>query len=160
MARIFISHQRLDSLLAGKVVYRLNFRHSIDFYLDVIDPFESQSGDELADHLREQLGKCTQLMAVVSENTKASWWVPWEIGVASEKEYPIATYAGDNTQLPGYLEKWPYLRSEADLDIYARETKNLDIQFQRRGYSVTEQQFRAQTTRSFHRTLKAALGQR
>jgi hypothetical protein len=80
------------------------------------------------------------------------------IGV--REEYPIATYAGDDTELPGYLEKWPYLRSETDLDIYARETQKLEIQFERRRYSVTEHQFRAQTTRSFHRTLKAALGER
>lgn len=113
--RVFISHQQADSLLAGKISAYLTVNHKIDCYLDLVDPNASKAGDQLGDYLREVMGKCTQLMAVVSENTKGSWWVPWEIGVATEKDYPIATFAGDNTVLPEYLKKWPYLKTQSDL---------------------------------------------
>src|SRR6478735_12264138 len=121
--KIFISHQKLDGALAGQIASRLKVVHQIDVYLDLIDPAVSKTGDKLGEHLREQLGKCDQLLAVVSAKTKESWWVPWEIGISTEKDQPIATYAGDNTLLPEYLRKWPYLKNDSDLDAYAAASK-------------------------------------
>ena len=66
------------------------------------------------------MGKCTQLLAVISYATLASQWVPWEVGVATEKNFPLATYTGTYTSPPEFLQKWPYLKNEADLDAYAR----------------------------------------
>lgn len=134
--------------------------HSIECYLDLIDPDSKSKGDDLGDHIRGELAKCTQLMAVVSSNTKNSWWVPWEIGVATEKDHPIATYAGDNTTLPEYLKKWPYLRSNTDLDTYARISKNADRTFtvQKNAYA-TDSVARDRSTREFYRDMRAALRQ-
>lgn len=107
------------------------------------------------------MGKCTQLMAVVSTNTKGSWWVPWEIGMATEKDYPIATYAGDSTVLPQYLKKWPYLTTLGDLDKYAAASKAADSAFRhRKTYTyITESEARRAGTREFYRSLRAALRQ-
>jgi hypothetical protein len=157
--RVFVSHQKRDAELAAAVTQRLRAVHAIDCYLDLIDPDATSTGDELGEYLRRQLSACTQLMAVVSVNTKDSWWVPWEIGIATEKDYPISTYAGDQTTLPSYLKKWPYLRSSGELDIYAREAKKAEQQLTIRKYQLNESQARRATTSEFHKGLRTALGQ-
>lgn len=157
--KVFISHQQRDSELASVVAHRLKVIHQIDCYLDIVDPNASQTGDMLGEYLRERLGMCTQLMAVVSENTKTSWWVPWEIGVATEKDYPISTFAGDNITLPEYLKKWPYLRTANDLDEYARIAKMVENQFTLRKSYLTESVARHSSTQDFYRMLRNSLGQ-
>ncbi|WP_122780289.1 toll/interleukin-1 receptor domain-containing protein, partial [Pseudomonas viridiflava] len=112
--KIFLSHQQTDSLLALRIQGHLKNNQDIDCYLDVIDP-KFNNGEDIAAHVRRELDRCTQLLAVVSDATKGSWWVPWEIGVATEKDFPLATFGGD-IELPEYLKKWPYLRSISDLD--------------------------------------------
>jgi hypothetical protein len=97
-------------------------------------------------------------MAVVSAATKDSWWVPWEIGMATEKDYPIATYAGDSTPLPQYLKNWPYLRSHSDLDKYAAATAKSQTRMLHKGF-LTEAAARRSATRDFYRELRASLGQ-
>lgn len=159
--RVFISHQHADSDLAGKIAAYFRAKHDIDAYLDLLDPVASKTGDELGEHLRLQLGACTQLMAVVSMNTKSSWWVPWEIGVATEKDYPIATFAGGKCDLPSYLRKWPYLQTEQDLDVYARESKKAAAELSKRRTHFNESvsRARASVTPNLHDALRRALGQ-
>lgn len=121
MIKIFISHQRQDTQLAKEIGQHLIVKHKIDCYVDAIDPV-NKTGEALAAHIRSELSQCTQLLAVVSEATKDSWWVPWEIGVATEKDFPLATF-GKNIELPDYLKKWPYLRTVSDLDDYAESSR-------------------------------------
>ncbi|WP_230531773.1 toll/interleukin-1 receptor domain-containing protein [Microvirga roseola] len=157
--KVFISHQKADTELAASISHRLRTVHQIDSYLDVIDPVAQQAGDELGEHIRAELGRCTQLLAVVSSSTKSSWWVPWEIGIATEKDQPIATYAGESTPLPEYLKKWPYLRSNKDLDEYAAVSKSSSGTYRvRKGY-LNEEVARRSSTAEFHKTLRARLGQ-
>jgi hypothetical protein len=157
--KVFISHQRSDSDAAGLIAHRLKTFHQIDSYLDVIDPNSSKSGDELGDYIRLQMTRCTQLMAVVSGATKLSWWVPWEIGVATEKDFPISTFAKDDTTLPDYLKKWPYLRSMNDVDAYAQVSKTAEgTRVAKRSY-LGEDAARRTSTGEFHRILKSRLGQ-
>lgn len=118
----FISHKKEDSAAAVLVQQRLQNRHDITCYLDVLDE-TAKDGPALTEYLKGKLRECNNLLAIVSEKTKTSWWVPWEIGVASEREYPLATVALQNVEVPGYLKKWPYLRNEAELDLYAQTAK-------------------------------------
>jgi hypothetical protein len=157
--KVFVSHQKADSKLATEISVYLKINHQIDCYLDLIDPNASKAGDQLGDYLRGVMGKCTQLMAVVSENTKASWWVPWEIGVATEKDYPIATFADDNTELPEYLKKWPYLKTRTDLNAYAKASKAAMNQFNLRKSYIAESSARHSSTQEFYSSLRASLGQ-
>ena len=157
--RVFISHKQKDSEIATRVAHRLSTHHRVECYLDVFDPHANDSGDDLGDYLRDVLSKCTELMAVVSGSTKESWWVPWEIGVATEKDRPITTFAGGQCVLPSYLKKWPFLRNVDDLDVYIRVAKQARrvADVERRSKSAAELQ--AKYARTFHRDLKQALGQ-
>ena len=156
--KVFISHQQKDSEYATAIAFRLRSAHSIDSYLDVIDPKLTQAGEDLGDHLRHEMAQCTQLLAVVSIKTKESWWVPWEIGIATEKDYPLATYCGDGTMVPEYLKKWPYLRTPSDVDEYARASKLAAQHFSRKSY-LGEDSARHSSSAEFYRTLRAALRQ-
>lgn len=156
--KVFISHQQADSAVAGLIATRLRLMHEIDSYLDLIDTNIAKTGDQLGDYLRDQMGKCDQLMAVVSSSTKESWWVPWEIGIATEKDYPLATFAGDSTRLPEYLRKWPYLTSMNHVDEYARVSKRARDARLRKSY-LSESQAKKVSTSEFFRDLRAALGQ-
>jgi hypothetical protein len=157
--KIFISHQKDDSAISGIIAKHINNKHNIEVYLDVIDENIYQKGDLLANYIRQVLRKCTSLLAVVSSKTQNSWWVPWEIGIATEKDQPIATFTSSQAQLPGYLEKWPYLRTEADLDIYAEVLKSSDHTMQLRKRTASILESRQFGTQEFYRTLRGRLGQ-
>jgi hypothetical protein len=95
----------------------------------------------------------------VSEATRTSWWVPWEIGIASEKDFPLATFAGGTTNLPEYLKKWPYLRSDSDLDLYAEASKKAASDFSTKLRHLQESVARERSTKEFFRVLRAGLRQ-
>jgi hypothetical protein len=157
--KIFISHQKSDSILASRIATRLATLHSIPIYLDLIDSQIASSGESLGDHIKSRLDDCTHLLAVVSAATKESWWVPWEIGISTEKEQPIATYAGDSTTVPEYLKKWPYLRTDSDLDRYAAAAKQSDVTYRLQKSYKAESTARRQGTLDFYRIIRSALGQ-
>lgn len=133
--------------------------HGISSYLDVIDPQIGKPIEELAEHIRNRMGQCTQLIAVVSRTTAISQWVPWEIGVATEKEFPLATYAVDGAIPPEFLRKWPYLRSDEDLDTYVRVSRNTQRTYTAARATLTEATARSRATKSFFAELRRELHQ-
>ena len=118
----FISHHNGDTLDAEALAKYLS---SLGYhcYLDTLDQSVDGDSPDLEDYLREVIGRCDRLMAVVSWRTKSSWWVPLEIGVALEKEKHIATYLLEREDLPSYLWLWPMLWSYADAAWWVIDTK-------------------------------------
>ncbi len=157
--KVFLSHQRADTVRATEIAQRLKSRHNIDSYLDVIDTQLGKSGPSLADYLRREIGKCTHLLAVTSLATRESQWVPWEIGIATEKDYPLATFAGYSQAVPEFLAAWPYLRTLEDVDAYARAAKSADATFVVRKRMVTEASARQESSATFFDQLRRDLGQ-
>jgi hypothetical protein len=156
--KVFISHKKEDTEQAGAIAAHLT-ANGLFVYLDGIDAQLGKSGPDLADYIRAQMEKCTQLLAVISAQTQASWWVPWEIGVATEKERFLASFVSGNATVPEFLQKWPYLRTRADLDAYVRESKRAELLVENRVQKGDRLTARAQGFRSFHTSLKASLGQ-
>ncbi len=160
--KIFISHQKADTIFSQQTAHRLQTNHRIECYLDVIDPYVDRPIEDLAHHIRSKMSDCTQLLAIVSSSTKASQWVPWEIGVATEKDFPLATYSADGQTPPEFLLKWPYLRSTADLDQYAIISKNLNQQLtmeMAKSWSASASTVRRNSTAQFFKNLRTALRQ-
>jgi nucleoside 2-deoxyribosyltransferase len=162
--KVFISHQQADSSKAYEIARYLRIYHSIDSYLDVVDPkIGTQQGPELAEHVRKEMDSCDSLLAVVSSETAKSQWVPWEIGIATEKDFPLATYADTALPLPEFLQKWPYIKSPTELDKYARAVKNMVGRSRTAvlGKSISNESFNEKmqaTTKEFYRNLRADLG--
>lgn len=163
--KVFISHKQEDGAKAAQISERLRLFHRIDTYLDVVDPLIARhDGPELAEHVRREMDKCDSLLAVVSAQTAASQWVPWEIGIATEKNFPLATYAGAGAYaLPEFLQKWPYLTSDGDLDKYANRVKEMAGRSRTvalaKSYTLDSlNESMRQVTKDFYRDLRRDLG--
>lgn len=122
--KFFISHKQEDEAIALKVQEELK-RNEADVYLDVLDDKISGGGRVLTNHIRKRLGECTDIIVILSEKTKASWWVPFEIGMAAEKDMPTASYLVTGIALPDYLSFWPRLKNGNDISTYINTRKEI-----------------------------------
>ena len=117
---IFISHKKEDETKALKIHSYLE-QKGVDSYIDVLDP--NISYENVTERIIEQLRNATHLIVVFSEHTKGSMWVPFELGVAYERNNGIGIYLWpDNAysfiQLPEYLDEFPIMETQDDLDKY------------------------------------------
>jgi hypothetical protein len=159
LIRVFISHKKEDELGALRLQMQLLAHNGVTAYLDVVDEHLKDNSEDLTEYLRGALSGCTHLMAAVSQRTRVSWWVPFEIGLATEKNYPISTYALGNVDLPDYLKKWPYLRTREDVDRYVRVARSTSPELIRKDLRKAAGLDRAQYAAAFHSQLRRALGQ-
>lgn len=159
LIRVFVSHKQEDSGAASRVALALRSSPSIEVYVDVLDQHLRKSAVDLTEYVRRQLNACTHLMVVLSSQTRESWWVPFEIGLATEREYPIATLAVETASLPEYLKKWPYLEDQQDLATYIRVATQTRPSTLRKGLREAMRTERASYATEFHSTLRSALGQ-
>ncbi|WP_028509278.1 toll/interleukin-1 receptor domain-containing protein [Ruminococcus sp. NK3A76] len=115
--KVFISHKQEDSSIAQGIQMALK-GYGVDTYLDLLDDTLIGNGKQLTEHIRAKMGECSDVFVVMSKNTKDSWWVPFEIGIASEKTIPIANYLVSSVSLPEYLDYWPRLKDGNDIYKY------------------------------------------
>lgn len=76
------------------------------------------TGEKLTKHIKGKLNECSDILVVMSENTKSSWWVPFEIGMAAQKDLPTVSYLQSGIVLPDYLSYWPRFKCNADIVKY------------------------------------------
>lgn len=119
---VFISYRHMDRDHAMKINSRL-MQANIKTYLDVLD-IESQTTDDITGVITRNISECTHLLAVVSEKTALSWWVPFEIGEATITNRRICSFKTGPTELPLYLDKWPKLSSEKDIEFFIDAYRN------------------------------------
>jgi hypothetical protein len=106
---VFISHSRRDKAKARDVARALK-ASKIDHYFDENDE-ELQLADEQGDHLKvvqcieNGLKACSHLLGIITENTKDSWWVPYEIGSATGRSRDCAHLIDKEvSELPSYIK--------------------------------------------------------
>lgn len=154
---IFISYRHVDSYFAELVAdsFKIN---NVPYYIDRLDP-ELKTGKEITDTIKERVRVCTHLMAVVSETTKNSWWVPFEVGLATAEDKRISTLTLTQIGLPGYLNIWPVLRTWEHFHKY------LEVYYQDRATLIERKaitdavQAPVQTADDFHRRMMKITGQ-
>ena len=93
--KVFISHKQEDSVVAGVICKKLN-ELGIEAYLDLLDAEICTKGKELTEHIKKRLNDCSDILVVMSNKTEESWWVPFEIGMAAQKDFPVVSYLIDN----------------------------------------------------------------
>ncbi|MFC6339007.1 TIR domain-containing protein [Pseudomonas sp. CCM 7891] len=113
---VFISYRHTDRVQAMAINARLT-RANIKTYIDVLDA-ESQTTDDITGVITRRITECTHLLAVVSEHTARSWWVPFEIGEATISNRRICSFKTGTSELPLYLDKWPKLTSDTDISFF------------------------------------------
>ena len=159
---VFISHRTADDKVAQDVAYRLKYVHGITCYVDDFDQEASAARGtrRITSLIVARLDLCTHLLALVTENTKGSWWVPFEVGVARRAPRVISTFTNLYTGLPEFLTEWPVLRGDTAIDRFAELYKTHKAAASRvlleKRASVEDQ---ISLVDDFHSRLKVALGQ-
>ena len=113
---VFVSYRHTDRPHAIAISSRL-IQANIKTYFDVLDP-ESQTTDDITGVITRNITACTHRIAVVSDQTALSWWVPFEIGEATISNRRICSFRTEPTTLPLYLDKWPKLSTDKDLEFF------------------------------------------
>lgn len=154
--KVFISHKNEDSALALAIQSAFS-KNGVTSYLDVLDSSITSGGKELTDHIKNNLNLCSDIIVVMSDSTKYSWWVPFEIGMSAQVDMPTASYLKSDVILPSYLSYWPRLRTPSDVDKYVavrkRTMQTINEQYGHYDFSGR----RAIETRALYEALKREL---
>jgi len=152
---VFISHRTADDDKAQIIANHLFNQHRIKCYLDHFDP-HAYTTRRITDLLMKKIHDCTHLMALITDSTTGSWWVPFEIGVARESDRRISSFDKSTIKLPEYLTEWPVLNSQRDLDEFA-ELYHKDKTAKPIIEKYSSYQRTISTADEFHSQLKAKL---
>lgn len=157
--KVFISHKAEDSAIALRL-NRAFIARGIPTYLDVLDLSISNGGKALTDRIKKQLNDCTDIIVVMSEKTKKSWWVPFEVGLAANTDKPMASFLVENVALPEYLAYWPRLRDPSDVDLYLYSQKQVSEAATPYLFTLSPEMRKKRETASFHDQLKKELNKK
>ena len=154
--KVFISHKKEDSVLA-LAIQRAFVKNGVESYLDVLDSSIIGGGRELTDHIKNSLNSCTDIIVVMTDSTKNSWWVPFEIGMSAQIDMPTASFLQSDMILPSYLSYWPRLKTINDIDKYVAVRKKIEqaVIYQHGRYTFADR--KAIETRAFYDALKREL---
>lgn len=92
---IFISYKKEDINEAVKIGDFI-MENNLNIYLDIFDhdlqdAAKEENHELITQHLENGISKSTHLLSIISEKTKSSWWVPFEIGYSKGCQLNIAT---------------------------------------------------------------------
>ena len=120
---VFVSHKQED---ANPAIHAAEELHAagLSVYLDLWDPAIDGVRD-LESRILTVITDVPALLAVITDKTKASWWVPFETGAARATSSQIASYLcfREPRGLPIYLDSWPKLASDRELRGWAEAYK-------------------------------------
>lgn len=110
--RVFISHRRADKPLARAVaaVFRAQRLH---YWFDEEDQDTQRAADlgmagdqALVYSIERGIRHCSQILGLLSERTRGSWWVPYEIGFSRSRpvraSYLVLESIREMDELPEY----------------------------------------------------------
>ena len=107
---IFISHKKEDQHIAIELGNFLTTKMNVDIYLDIFDPelqeaVSVENDAKIVDSITSGLKLSDILLCVISDKTKLSWWVPYEIGVADNLGLKIASIrTKEIDEFPSFLK--------------------------------------------------------
>lgn len=153
--KFFISHKQEDKGVAFLIANELS-QLQIGYYLDTLDNTVTSSGRELTEHIKQKLNDCTDIIVIMSQATRFSQWVPFEVGIAAQKDLPTATYLRSDVELPEFLEYWPRLTNAAQIHDYIEAKKSVDLEFSKT-YHMDHYAAATSKTDRFYTVLKRRL---
>lgn len=107
---VFLSHKKEDKKAAIAIGQYLMDVVGVNIYLDINDPelqeaTREENDRKIVESIKKGLNASTHLLCLISESTKLSWWVPYEIGLADAKEKNIASIKLKGIEeIPSYLK--------------------------------------------------------
>lgn len=93
---VFLSHKKEDQAIAEELGNFLMKKMDVDIYLDIYDPIlqeavSVENDAKIVASITKGLKMSDILLCIVSDKTRLSWWVPYEIGVADHAGLKIAS---------------------------------------------------------------------
>lgn len=128
----------------------------MSYYLDILDYSVTRSGKELTDHIKKNLNDCTDIIVVMSESTRYSQWVPFEVGMSAQIDMPTATFLQENVSLPDFLVYWPRLKQPSDIRKYIAARYEVQREYASK-YLFKSAEMRMSQTARFYDVLKQRL---
>ncbi|SDB63124.1 toll/interleukin-1 receptor domain-containing protein [Butyrivibrio sp. INlla16] len=121
---VFISHKKEDEAAAKYIGDYIMEHANVDIYLDLYDTelkeaVSTENDKKIVESIKRGLRTSTHILCVISDKTHLSWWVPYEIGVASENKKSIASLKLKNiSDLPSFLKTEQVLMTSTDFVGY------------------------------------------
>ncbi len=134
---IFISHRKADAQAAQAVAEYLIAKLNVFVYLDALDPYlasanSTQDSKGIVEAIDTGLSISTQLLGIISSNTKGSWWVPYEFGGARLQNKPTAFILLNSvTDLPDYMKISRLITDVTSLDSWVNQFPIRSMTFQK-----------------------------
>lgn len=113
---IFISHRLKDQKAASLIKDYLAV-YNVDSFVSLYAPKRDDQFD-VVKWIVNKLNECSHVIALISENTQGSMWVPFELGMAYKANKGIGTFLLNKIEIPEYLEAFPIMNSTDDLDSF------------------------------------------
>lgn len=132
---VFISHKSEDMDVAKNVAELLK-NNGIDVYLDSNDSGlqrATREGDakKIVTCIERALSISTHILVLVTEKTKESWWVPYEIGFSKKGKKSIASLLLKTVSgFPDYLEIEKKIYGLNDLKTYTQELRGSSFYYE------------------------------
>jgi hypothetical protein len=130
---IFISHKKEDMLKARETANYI-MECGVDVFFDENDPVLSNPETNIdpikvTNAINKALNKSTHMICIISDKTKESWWVPYEIGFVSNKtpftlENIRIILIKDIVKLPDYLFLAKRIETTMELDSFVKSASN------------------------------------
>ena len=121
---VFVSHKS-DDVQQAVDLARVIQSEGLSSWVDVLNPDVTCDYPMLDDYIERVLSRTFSLLALVTDVTHESWWVPFEIGLAFELRRYLSSFSEQNVQLPSFLEKHPRLGAHQDLRRWCGRLKQL-----------------------------------
>lgn len=124
---VFVSHKSDDEEKAVEVAACIgNF--GLRPWLDVTDLHDHEDDDAMVDRIEAAIARSFSLMAVVTDLTSESWWVPFEIGLAYDMDKQLASYCEEqeDVEIPSFLWRWPLVQDHGDLHTWCAKMKAME----------------------------------
>lgn len=113
---IFISHRNLDGTFAGQIESIAKLA-GLGTYIDNNDPSLQgpNSRKEVAQSINRGLEASTHMIAIISQFSRNSDWVPFEIGIAQQRGLPISAVVQNGVRQPEYIDSLVVLKTTDEL---------------------------------------------
>lgn len=125
---VFISYKSEDIDAAIGVGDYLIHQARVHIYLDTKDcvlkeAISAENDEKIVESIKRGLSKSTHILCIISDKTRLSWWVPYEIGIADNSEINIASLKLRNVDdIPSFLK---IHKSITDVDEFVDYTRDL-----------------------------------
>ena len=119
---VFVSHTTREDDLATEVAISIQSQ-GLTTWVDSDYLAADHDGPEMASKIQEAINRSYCLLAIVTNATKESWWVPFEIGVAWDRNKYLSTYGVPQMPLPSFLIAWPHVEGREGLRLWCEDIR-------------------------------------